>query len=490
MARLDDLSTELILDIFGRIPPEDLQSTTFISKTVYPIARALLDQHRDVLAQQYEDWSDVVTIDEAHPLYHCTHMHAGLLCTILTDRRLAQMVKTLGFFNPGPLFGDESEVDLESAWRPEGHFPGSLHSLRKSQHLAQGSMKKRIQILEEALYQCTILTQDQRETWLKKLHRGSEELATCLLLWHLPALRVLVLHLDSPEWTDVYAFLLRLVEYAFTGANLPAPAQIVTRLPLQDLDTVYLSFEEPRSEDVALVRVFLTLPRVSSLSCQGLSFSSVRMTTSMQRPAEASAIDSLEFSACTVDSAELSEVLEGVATLRQFTYTWLETDTLNAHDWLKFGPPAIVSALAESIRHSIEELDLCAWVSPEDQRPCSSIHFRDFHALKDLKLTTNIMYGRESSNLSSFVLMLPKGLQSLTLRWIKRAPVPEIRIFSTFLTTFANEARIHLTSLREISVLGYLDVDEMEELPAEDVETGRRTIGHLELSIHSNEVYR
>lgn len=55
MARLDDLSTELILDILGRILPEDLESATLISKMVYPIACTLLNQHREALVQQYDD---------------------------------------------------------------------------------------------------------------------------------------------------------------------------------------------------------------------------------------------------------------------------------------------------------------------------------------------------------------------------------------------------------------------------------------------------
>ena len=53
MARLEDLATELILDILDRIPPEDLESASLVSKRVHQAVQPLLDEHRKVLEEQY-----------------------------------------------------------------------------------------------------------------------------------------------------------------------------------------------------------------------------------------------------------------------------------------------------------------------------------------------------------------------------------------------------------------------------------------------------
>lgn len=421
-------------------------------------------------------------------------MHASLLCTILTDRRLARMVKTLIASNFDRSCQEAiSEIDPEKTWRPDELFPGSLPSLRNSQRLGEGALRTRIQILEEALCQCTLVTQSQRRKRLEKLHRGSEELAAILLLWYLPALRSMVLHFGSTDWTDIYALLFRIVEYAVTASRRPTSTKIHTGLPLQNLHRVYLVFRGSRSDDVALVRAFLSLPCLSVLNCRGLSGNSVTEATPTyaRRLAEASAVKSLDFQDCILDIAALLGLLGGVTAVTRFAYTWLNGKNVSDdYGWVKFGPSAIVGALVGSISHRLEELELCAWGCCEMQHVDISVGFRDFCLLKSLDISTNIMYAPKSSDLSSFVFMLPERLERLTLVWIKSAPVPDVRTLVTFLKDLGDHAKVHLKSLRTVKIFGYFDVDESAELPAEDVKTRRRSIGHLKLSVINNECYR
>lgn len=489
MARLHELSTELILDILGRIPPEDLESTTLISKTVYPIARILLDQHRQVLVQHYQKWDDIVVLRPTHPLHGCTHMHASLLCTILTDRRLAKMVKVLSAINYGSFY-PTSEIDLERAWRPEEQFPGSLPSLRKSQRLAKGSLKTRIQILEEALCQCIFLTESQRKTWLKELHAGNEELAAVLLLWHLPALRSITLDLGSTASIEINASIFQTVEYGVTASAHPTSVHISAGLPLQYLERVSLVFEESRSEDVALVRAFLSLPRLSTFSCQNLFVSSVRKTAPTRKVSTPSTMKSLAFGDCILHIAALFELFEGVIDITDFAYTWYGNKISDEYEWVEFGPCAVIAALVGSIGHRLETLVLRVRSYAKVQYMDVSLHFRDFRALKELTIGTNILLAGDGSNLTSFAFMLPARLEQLTLHWIKCAPVPEIRSFSKLLKAFADQAKCHLTSLSRVRVVGYLEAEEMEELLADNVETGSHTIGHLSLSVYSHEGFR
>ena len=485
MAWLDDLSTELILDILGRIPPENLESTTFISRTVHQIARTLLDQHRKVLVKQYRDWDDTVVHLKSHPLHCCSHMNAGLLCTILTDQRLARMVKTLKAYNEASFYRAISETDREGAWRPDEQFPGSLPRLRRSQGLAKDVLGTRIQILEEAVCQCSLVSRIQKGMWLEKLHRGSEELATILLIWYLPALRSVKLALGSTEWTDIYGFLLQIAEYAVSISARPAPVHMATGLPLQNLDSVFLLFKSSRSEDIALIKAFLSLPRLSAFGCEKLSVTPVREGTAMRKLDELSTVNSLTFDDCMLDIADFFGLLEGVTAVRRFACIWYRNAISDAYDWVKFGPNAVVAALAGSIGHKLETLELRAWPYVEVQYIDTSLHFRDFRALKRLEISTNIILTEDGGSLNNFLFTLPGKLEYLLLYWIKLAPVPDILTFSRSLKTFIDLAKVLLTSLRRIAIYGYLGDNEMEELLGGKKKARSTIIGHLTLSVCS-----
>ena len=375
-------------------------------------------------------------------------------------------------------------------WRPDQPFPGLLPSLRRSQRLAEGTLRTRIQILEEAVSQCSLVSRIQRQTLLKRLHTGNEELAAILLLWYLPTLRSITLYLKATEWTDIHAFLLHIVEHAVGTSAHPPAAHVPAGLPLQHLAHVYLTFQQSRCEDVSLIRAFLALPRLSHFTCQELSVSSVRKATPLRGFAERSAIDLLAFQNCITDIGGLLGLLQDVPAVTHFAYTWYQRESYDTYDWVKFGPHAVVAVLTGSIGHRLKTLELRVWSGFQVQYTDGLVHFRDFLVLEKLLVPTNFLLAGDGSNLGSFVSMLPKRIEKLTLCWIKRAPVPDICTFGSFLKTSADQAKDRLTSLRELRVIGYFDVDEIAELPAENQKTRCRTIGHLTMSVHSNAVYR
>lgn len=127
MACLEHLATELILNTLHRIPPEDLESASLVSKPVHRAVQPLRDEHRKVLEEQYRVW-DLHILKKKDPSHEYTDIHKDLLCTVSADQRLASMVQTLRV---------DFEVWLDQrlsrgSWRPHETFPGALPGLRRS----------------------------------------------------------------------------------------------------------------------------------------------------------------------------------------------------------------------------------------------------------------------------------------------------------------------------------------------------------------------
>ena len=190
MARLEDLATELILDILELIPPEYLESVSLVSKRVHRAVRPLLDEHRTVLEGQYRVW-DRYLLKEKRPSHERTDTHADLLCAISTDQRLARMVQTLRVRNETWL----DQIHNRGSWRPDEAFPGALPNLRVSR--PQASQQTRIQILEEVVRKNDMVPESKKDVCINWTRARSEGIAVLLLLCKLPALQNLQIDLSA-----------------------------------------------------------------------------------------------------------------------------------------------------------------------------------------------------------------------------------------------------------------------------------------------------
>ena len=489
MTRLEDLATEIILDILDLVPPEDLESLSLVSKRVRQAASPLLDEHRKALEEQDRVW-DRYLLKENFPSHEHTDTLADLLCIVSTDQRLAKMVQALRV-------RDETWLDQKlnrGSWRPNETFVGALPSLRKSRRHA--SHRTRIQLLEDVVRQNDMVPEAEKDVWINRLRARCEATAILLLLCKLPALQNFQIDFLYADHSLPYHQFLRMLERILAGLAFPLNSTPPVTRPCQILKHVMITFDECQFTSIDVVRLFLSLPSISSLSCSSLVMEPGRPMTNTRTNLHRSTIKQLRFNDCALNLEALDEILPDVTSLENFTYAYYLSDDsplLDAIEEFGYSIPNIHAALpiiASKIGRSLESLVLSTEIEGYDFRRMGTTTqpidaSRDLRSLKKLSVSTNLLLSEDTSDISKMASKLPASLESLVLHWIKRAPVDNINALGRVLGEFQVQVEAELPLLEELAVRGVYGKDEMKRLLPSYKEFGWHSFGHPSLCVHN-----
>ena len=162
---------------------------------------------------------------------------------------------------------------------------------------------------------------------------------------------------------------------------------------------------EDDSENMVFIKSFALLLSIKKLSCwnmgEGSSQSPFR---DCHLPLQASNISDLTFDSCETISARLFEFLEGVKTLRRFTY-------LNPKHY--FDPFWIWAALVAHARHSLERLMIHGADREQNPGPMGSL--RLFERLRTIETDIHFLVVAKPDADHSVADTLPRALEDLIL---------------------------------------------------------------------------
>lgn len=475
MVRLTGLSTELLLDILLRIPPEDLESTSESCRLLHCVTHPLLDEHRKRVEKQYltcippvmegdtfnpEKWNDNCKYDDFKGWY------TGLLCTVITDKRIGRFVKEV------LLIWDLA--DNEGGWDPNQKFPGALPGFTKARRQPGGRNSRTFrQISEQALCQSILFSQDEKDHWLKGLQNGNQMPAIALLLENLRALRSIRVKVTYKENLAEYDQLLKCVERAAAESQSRSPLESMVSLPYQNLTTVKLEFDDWELYSSIYIKPFLALPSISFLRCSGLLMQENEHQPEAGLVSHPSSITELSFINSSIDLTALSELSQNSPNLKRFTYTYGEHEDLHEKDeWLARGPLHMIPVIGSSAGHDLEKLKVFDFYQAMRLGPET---FKDFRSLKELEIDPIVLRGEEDgSKLGGVAGILPACLQQLDIYWGSYPLIRDVQALRGYLVTLMQEANHVLPVLRKISTCGLFSKKDEVTLRIEDEAFGWR----------------
>lgn len=453
MARLTELSTELILDILRGIPPEDLEPTSESCRLLRHVAQPLLLKHRRKLEQEYERCKPPVnkawSTDQEAWSDDLKGWYTGLLCTVITDKRIGRLVKNLQVISRA-----WDLVGKKGGWDSNQPFPGALPGFTIARrHTKDRDPGTFLQISEQALHQSKLIPEDEKEDWLKGLQKGTQMLAVVLLLENLPALVSIEITIQDGENETEYDWLLKWVEQAAADCRSHSPPNTPLSLPCRILKTVHLEFDRFRKYSVTHVKAFLALPTISHLTCKGL-----HMEKNKHRPGTGlisypSTISDLTFLDTSLDLTALSELLQHSSNLNHFSYSYEWYPYLQEEDEsLVRGPLNMIPALGRSVGHCLDilyvyESGRAIRLAPET--------FKAFRSLTSLRINPFVLQDEENgSNFRGVAGALPAGLEELIFYWSGKSPFSDVQDVREYLTLLMQEANDVLPRLHSIVICG------------------------------------
>ena len=153
MAQFQNLSNELVLNILDKVSPEDIESISLASKSIYQLALPRLQEHRR-LRKQYNKFENTVEY-KPNNWGDPGGLLADLLCKIVTDARVGHYVRKihLDLWNTHPRDG----------WKPDKIFEKQL-PIGKTRR--QQECQTNMEIIEEAIRAIEIIPTEEVDDWL------------------------------------------------------------------------------------------------------------------------------------------------------------------------------------------------------------------------------------------------------------------------------------------------------------------------------------
>ena len=164
MAVIDDMPTELLVAILQRIPPEDLQPASLISRRVRHVAFPLLNRYHRPMKSQCHRWDPFIEVSQDFStLRHAPEdMHASLVRAIVSERKLAKLVEHTTLYKC-----EWRNADIvRRIWKPGHHFSGGLPGFLVSCRQHHTKSKTSRQIVEEAVRQSEYIPNEEANYWL------------------------------------------------------------------------------------------------------------------------------------------------------------------------------------------------------------------------------------------------------------------------------------------------------------------------------------
>ena len=402
MARFNDVPNEIILSVWAHVlAPEDIASFALVSKLVFELGTAFLEKDRRLR-------SKYTIVENNRSKRDCVLAH--LLNDVLLNPHIAFYVKYLhvcrwreSWENHWIEYDDTDAQEDLSYHEPYMNLFGN--ETRNADYLLPSENNARIQFLEDA----------------------DEEQVLASLLNLLPGLCTLKLE-AIPFMTDLFTVVHRMIKKS-SSESFPR------------LRNVYLSgISSDENEGIALVRLFLLLPSMRKISCY--YFAGIwpkRGIPDCIIAPRSSLITELVFDSCSDITQGLSSLLEGIRTLKKFTYV-VKEGTINAS--------SLHSTLLQHCWHSLQYLKLVRFdweYRTSFTGTLGSLHL--FKNLKELDLEFSLMVNPGAGREFGIPDSLPNSIQAIHIL----GPSEEADQHSLFIRTLANAKRTGLLDLKRLS---------------------------------------
>ena len=408
MTRFDSLPNEIILELWRNIlEPDDIASFAQVSRRIFALATPTLKEYH-LLKSRY-------SICEKHSTWDGS-IFALLLKDVLLNPHIAFYVKELyvcdwrtywdGPFVPGHLSLDPLNL---------GPGDSSLHTPYPEEVM---------ELLRTSIRQAEFVLPSEVDPWIQLLDKGYEESILLLLLNLLPNLRILSLQ-DHLGQTPLLTTLRRIAETSSSTS-------------LSKLKSFHISDRRSdRYEAVSLVKSFALLPSMEKISCEHLdNRHQGRGIPYCPIAPQSSNVTELIFDSCHDMANRIYELLEGMKTLKKFTY--VAVDEAVDGFWIR-------SALLSHCQHSLEYLKL----EFKYGEPNYIGSLRLFGRLETLDVEHSLLVNPDAGDNYNIAELLPTSISTVDLTGDRFSMFGHIRPFTKSLVAAKR------TRLPNLKRLGY-----------------------------------
>ena len=424
MAQLRDLSNELVLNILDKASPEDIESISLASKSIYQLALPRLQEHRR-LRKQYSKFENMVEYKPNH-WGDPGGLLANLLCKIVTDARIGHYVRKiqLDLWNTNPRDG----------WKPDEIFENQLPiGTVRLQQECQTNME----IIEEAIRAIEIIPTEEVDDWLGQIRSGNEDPLAALLLLYAPKLSSF--RFVVPYYPSRPSYLLKTMQRV--ADHRPTIKPYISHLKHIDM------YFAEGWENLDFVKASMCLPSLTSIETNTLFVDGRTHEASSAILPQASNVTDIAFRSGFVPQTVLSEILSGVKNLKSFTcdfvQLWRDDD---------YRPPfdshAFMSTLEINAAHSLQYLRL----GIDEIKTSQMASVRGYHALREIVLLTNRCLAVEGSNIEDLIGVLPVSIERIELRWRRKTAADGVKKMIEAFVGLVRESKIQLPRLRTLAV--------------------------------------
>lgn len=341
-----------------------------------------------------------------------------------------------------------------------------------------------------------MVPESEKDVWINRLRARSEGTAVLLLLCKLPALQNFQIDLSADDFLSQH-HLLRMFEKIVDRLTFPPQVATPVAQPCQNLKHIMITFDESEFATFDLVRSFLSLPSISSLSCGSLVMKPEDPLAIPERMLHPSGIKQLRFNDCILNPEALEEILPNVTSLENFTYAYYLGDDSPFRDVIEdFGDPipnvhTAIPIIAGTIGSSLETLVLSTKIEGVDvsqlEIAIQQIDLsQDFCAFRRLSVSTNLLLSEDGGNISNVASKLPTSLECLLLHWVKRARVEDISALRKVLDNITEQAKAQLPLLEDLAVRNVWDKEDKKKLCPNYKIDGWHSFGDLTLCVQHN----
>ena len=436
MPRFQDLSNELVLGILEEVLPDDIESVSLASRSIYQLAIPRLEEHRR-LRKQYTNFKNTVQYKDMH-WHDPGGLLANLFCDIMTDARIGHYVKKI-------------DLDLWNSYARDGWQPDQVfvkQTTTSKSRLRQDS-KTSMDIIEEAIRATKIIPTEEVDDWLHQIRLGNEDPLVALLFLHAPGLHTL--KFVSPYSPGLPSYLLKTIQRV---AGQGSAANTYS----SHFENVEIYFAEGwENEGLDFVKAFMSLPSITSVKTESLFVDDRAYEANSAILQQPSNVMNLSFRSGFLPQQALSELLRGVRNLKTFTYNF--THLWRDHDYTPpFDCLNLMKSLEANVSHTLENLKLSAPKLETSQLA----PIRGFSALREFEIQTSRCFFLEESNIAAFTSVLPVSIERLSLRWYEVRSVDRVELLIEAVLSLVRASKTRMPRLRMLQ----LDTRDEGELSA------------------------
>ena len=379
MARLSDLPTEILQEIFCQVEPDDIESLALGSRYIYAASSQALEEHR-ILKRQYTE------------IHHTARVNPGEERNLSSDRQLPELLKIV-INNPRvglyikKLIVEGCEEDVKDDVNAPWINGQDMVHIRYSPDDIDLFLDSFRTLPELSTFDPL---PDMIQFWNELFKTGNDAAVFALLMMHCPNLSTLDY---ADRGTDVIPIM-----SAFDLMSRCPDSKSLRRLKHLRFDHSSWPTGTGSTFAINLTRSLLNLPSLESI--HGINIDSAQHSeVGGPWPRQSSKLKDVSFHSCRISDKSLHELLEATIQLRSFSCTQATLDPY----WIR-------AALQSSARHSLECLKLR---NTSDRRRKAKYmgSLKLFTVLRTVEVDQHHLATRNTR----FEDNLPLSLQSLTM---------------------------------------------------------------------------